>query len=426
MICGMYLDRNKAKNSTQDSAQKLKEKVVILNHQLEEAHSKIEESQKIIEQKDLELKSKDETITSLYEKLKLSLQRQFGKKSEKSENLDGIVSGDEGSKEELEPIAFDDPKVTNKSEIETADEEITVASHTRKKRGRKPLPANLPREEVIHDLKDEEKVCSCCGGALTCFGEDRSEQLQYVPAKMIVRVNIRRKYACRGCEGTVKSAELPKQLIQKSVATAGLLAHITVSKYTHHLPLYRQEVIFRQLGVDLPRNTMCLWMMKVAEACKPIYEIMGDAIRNGNYANADESPLRVLKEKGLSKKTKSYMFVYLGGDREKPSIVFKCHPTRHGANAEEFFKGFKGYLQTDAFSGYESAFKDNPAVIQMGCFAHARRKFSEIVKITNNPGLAHEAIEQIKELYKIEKYARENNSSNAERKKLREKEAKPI
>jgi len=402
-------------SKTENNPQKLKELVNNLSNKLELAHSELEEVYKIIEQKDLELKSKDETIASLYEKLKLSLQRQFGKKSEKSDTKEI---------EEAPPIAFDTPKITNKSEIETADEEITVASHTRKKRGRKPLPANLPREEVIHDLKDEEKVCNCCGGELHCFGEDRSEQLEYIPAKLKIRVNVRLKYACRNCEETVKSATLPKQPIPKSIATAGLLTHIIISKYVYHLPLYRQEIIFKQLGVDIPRNTTCLWMIKVAELCNPIYEIMGNAIKSGNYANSDESPLRVLKEKGLSKKTKSFMFVYLGGDRENPTIVFKCHPTRAGAHAEEFFKDFKGYLQTDAFSGYE-VFKDNQSIIQVGCWAHVRRKFFEIVKITNNPGLAHEAVERIGKLYDVEKYARENELSNEERKVLRDKKSKP-
>jgi transposase len=401
---------NTADFETKDSSQKLMERVEILSSELEEA-------KRIIVQKNLELKAKDETISGLYEKLKLFLQKQFGKKSEKSDVKE--------PEKEIPPIPFDDPRVPNKDEIEAADEEITVAAYTRKKRGRKALPANIPREEVVHDLKDEEKVCGCCGGKLSHFGDDLSEQLQYIPAELKILVNVRRKYACRSCEGTVKSATLPKQPIPKSIATAGLLTHIIISKYAYHLPLYRQEAIFRQLGVDLPRNTTCLWMIKVAKLCSPIYENMCQAIRNGSYSNADETPLRVLKEKGLSKRNKSFMFVYLGGDRENPTIVFKCHSTRAGINAEEFFQGFKGYLQTDAFSGYE-IFKDNPFIVQVGCWAHARRKFIEIVKITNNPGLAHEAVDRIKKLYEIEKIARESNLSNEKRKYLREKEAKPI
>lgn len=421
---------NSNHSETKIGSQKLKKQVVILNNELKVVHGQLgetqnqlvvtrdqlEEANKIIEQKNLELKAKDETIASLYEKLKLSLQRQFGKKSEKSASKEA---------EETPPIPFDDPRVDNSKEVKKADEEITVAAYTRKKRGRKALPANLPREEVIHDLKDEEKICNCCGGELSYFGEDRSEQLQYIPAQLKVIVHIRRKYACRNCEETVKSASLPKQPIPKSIATAGLLTHIIISKYAYHLPLYRQEIIFRQLGVDLPRNTTCWWMIKVAELCKPIYEIMGKTIRSGSYANADESPLRVLKEKGLPKKTKSFMFVYLGGDRTNPTIVFSCHPTRAGTHAEEFFKGFKGYLQTDGFSGYW-IFKDSPFITSVGCWAHARRKFFEIVKITNNPGLAHEAVDYIRKLYKVEKEAEENNLSNEERKALREKESKPV
>ena len=381
------------------------EQIVFLQGCIEELNSKLT-------QKDEKIKNQTQKIEALHDQLKLAIQRQFGRKTEKS-NADQLGF-------------FDEPELpaNAKENLEQADEEITIPEHKRKKRGRKGLPKDLPREEIIHDLTEDEKICYC-GNHLHKIGEDCSEQLLYIPALLKVLVHIRYKYACRKCEGNVKIAELPKQPIPKSIATAELLSQIVVAKYVHHLPLYRQEKIFKTLKVHLPRNLTCLWVMKIAELCKPIYKIMCEAISNGNYTNADESPLRVLKEKGVSKKSKSYMFVYVGGNRGSPTIAFKCCSTRSGQNAVKFLTGFKGYLQTDAFSGY-NAFDNDDIVITVGCWAHARRKYFDIMKITKAPGLAHEAIKQIGELYKIEGQARENKLSNIERYKLRMEQSKPI
>jgi len=168
----------------------------------------------------------------------------------------------------------------------TEPETVVVEKHTRKKTGRKPLPDNLPREEVVHDIPEEEKVCAC-GCQLTRIGEEVSEQLHVEPAKFKVIRHIRPKYACRACEGvesddqTVKIAPPPVQIIPKSMATISLLVYIITSKFIESLPLYRQEKRFRRYGITLTRATMSNWLIKVADLCAPLLLLMQQEIRSG-------------------------------------------------------------------------------------------------------------------------------------------------
>jgi len=182
-------------------------------------------------------------------------------------------------------------------------EEIIVPEHSRKKKGRKKLPENLPRVEVIHDLDEKEKVCGC-GCELSRIGEDISEKLDIVPAKIQVIRNIRPKYSCRKCEGleddgpSVKIAPVPVQIIPKGLATAGLLAYVLTAKFVDALPFYRQEKQFKRLGIELSRRTMCGWTMKAADVCQPLIALLKDEIRSGPLINADETTVQVLHEPG--------------------------------------------------------------------------------------------------------------------------------
>jgi transposase len=148
-----------------------------------------------------------------------------------------------------------------------------VAPHKRKKAGRRPLPKDLPRIQVIHDLSEEDKKCPC-GCMLTKIGFESSEQLDIIPAKAQVIEHVKYKYACKSCEDTIKTASMPKQPIPKSIATPGLLAHVLVSKYKEHLPLYRQEQIFQRMKVDIARNTLSHWVIKCGELLLPLYELL--------------------------------------------------------------------------------------------------------------------------------------------------------
>jgi transposase len=261
------------------------------------------------------------------------------------------------------------------SETPGQSDTIVIAAHRRAKSGRKPLPENLPRVEIVHDLGDEEKVCAC-GAALSRIGQETCEKLDYVPAKVRVLRHIRYKYACKSCEGiegngpTVKIAPAPVQLIEKSMVSEGLLAHIIVSKFADALPLYRQEKIFARLGVELSRATMSNWAVAAAQKCSPLTALFEQEILAGPLINIDESPLQVLNEPGRTNTAKSYMWVFCGG--RHPTVLYRYHPTRSGQAALGFLKDYAGYVQSDDFSGYDHL-NQNPAIVHMGCFAHVRR-----------------------------------------------------
>jgi transposase len=192
------------------------------------------------------------------------------------------------------------------------------------------LPEDLPRVDVIHDISEEEKICAC-----SCIkdkiGEEISEQLEYIPAVIRVIRNIRPKYVCKNCEGVeadepaVSIASLPPMIIPKSIATPGLLAHIMTSKFADAVPFYRQENQFERIGVDIPRSSMCGWAIKVAERCEPLMELLNKDIRSGPIMSIDETTVQVMKEVGRSNTTKSYMWIFLGGDPDKPLLSYQYH-----------------------------------------------------------------------------------------------------
>lgn len=315
------------------------------------------------------------------------------------------------------------------------EETITVPAHSRKKSGRKPLPDSLPREEVIHDIPEEEKVCAC-GCQLTRIGEETSEQLHVERPKFKVIVNVRPKYACKQCEGTadenspaVKIAPVPPQIIPKSFATAALLAYIIIAKFIDALPLYRQENQFSRLGIDLSRATMANWMIRVADRCQPLMPLLRQEIRSGPLINADETTLQVMNEPGRKNTTKSYTWIFRGGTEENPAVIFEYHPTRAGKVARDFLEGYKGYVQSDGFSGY-NALDEIDGITLCGCWAHARRKFVDVVKAdkaskkSGQMRVADIALGHIKQLYAIEKEAK--GLTVEERFQLRQEKAKPV
>jgi len=371
---------------------------------------------------DLEKKhqASQDKIINLEERIRLLQNELFGRKSEKQIHPE---------KDPRQLYLFDEPELP---EPETA-ETITVPAHTRKKQGRKPLPKDLPRIDVIHDIDESEKVCAC-GCRLTKIDEETSEKLDIIPAKMQVIRHIRYKYACKNCEGvedegpTVKIGPLPIQFIPKGIATPGLVAQILVSKYEDALPFYRQEKIFARLGVDIPRSSMCGWSIKAAEHCQPILEILHQKILSGPLINIDETPVQVMQEPGRSNTSKSYMWVFRGGPPDKPVLVFQYHPTRSGRVPNEFLKEYQGYIQTDAYSGYD-ALGRRPGIYPVGCWAHVRRKFMEVVKAGSGKGKkghAETVLERIGLLYGVEKEARKNGLDPEQIVLLRREKSKPV
>ena len=362
-------------------------------------------------------------INFLNEKIRVLRQTIFGPTSEKRDPGDSPQLS-------LFDMPEDIPELLSTEAEESED--IVIAEHSRKKKGRKKLPENLPRVDVVHDLTEDEKVCPC-GCKLSRIGEEISEKLDIVPAKIQVIRNIRPKYACKKCEGledegpSVKIAPVPAQIIPKGLATAGLLAYVLTTKFVDAVPFYRQERQFKRLGIELSRSTMCGWAMKAAKTCLPLISLLKEEIRGGPVINVDETTVQVLHEPGRKPTQKSYMWIFKGGLPDLASLIYEYHPTRSGDVAKLFLDGYQGTVQTDGYKGYD--FLDTRQdVLHVGCWAHARRKFMDIKKAgsSKKTGGYNKALQFIKQLYGLEKIARQKEISGDELYEWRQKHAKPV
>lgn len=299
----------------------------------------------------------------------------------------------------------------------------TANSAPAKRAGRKALPAELPRVRIEYDLPETQKTCPC-GCERSLIGEETSEQLDVVPAQVRVLVHVRKKYACRRCEAGVETAPLPPQPIPKSNASAGLLAHVVVAKYQDALPLHRQERIFNRLGAEIPRNTLALWMIKAGELLQPLVNLLNDRLLEYPIVQCDETRVQVLNEQGKAATSDSQMWVRVGGPPTQPIRLFDYADSRRGAVACDLLEGFQGYLQTDDYAGY-NAVAARAGITQLGCWAHARRKFIEAQKANakGKTGKADLAINLIGKLYAIEREIQ--TLSTEEKREARQKQAVP-
>ena len=250
-----------------------------------------------------------------------------------------------------EQCSPDQIRLFNEAEVEAADvgenaTPITIAEHTRQKSGRKPLPDTLPRLDVIHELPEAERYCDHDGAVLIEIGEVISEQLDIIPATIQVLRHIRKQYACH-CGQCIKTAPLPAQPIPKSMASPGLLAHITVSKYQDALPLYRQEQILTRIGVDITRAMLANWMIQAGFLIQPLINLLRDRLLAYDIIQMDETTVQVLNEPGRRAQSKSYLWVRRGGPPERPVLLYDYDPSRSAAVPERLLEGFKGTLQTD-------------------------------------------------------------------------------
>ena len=347
--------------------------------------------QQEIEKNKQEIISHKERYIRLLEEFKLEKSRIYGASSEKN-----IYQSD----------LFDEAGIDLVDELkDQLEDTIDVDGYKRKVHPvRKSIPKNMPREVLVYDIPEHEKICGC-GAHLVRIGESITEQIKYIPAKLSMAQHVRPKYACKPCQGNVKIAPMPRLLLPKSLATPELVAYTIVTKYCDHIPLYRQQNIWDRLGIDMPHSSLCGWLLKVSELCEPLVKLLRYNIIVYDYAQADETSVQVLDEIGRSNKSKSYIWCYRGGGI-KPCIVYEYQETR---------------------GGYNFADKDD-GIIRVGCMAHARRKFADIIKISKTDGLAHDAIKYFKALYKIEKETRESNASplSLYRFALRDEKAKPI
>jgi len=350
------------------------------------------------------IRSLENKVDSLTEELRLALLRKFGRSSEKI---------DPSQKELFE-------EETSDTEESNEDQSITVPAHKRNKAGRKPLDPNIPREDIIHDIPEEEKICGC-GHKLVKVDEIITERLQVIPEQLYVERHIRYKYACRHCEGSgdeenpvFRIAPAPPSLLPGSIVTSGLLAFILVNKFCDHLPFYRQEKRFERIGVHISRQDMSNWVNKAYLVLQFLEDLFKQKIKEGPVIQMDETTVQVLNEPERPDTSKSYMWLARGGPPETPLVIYEYHETRSSQHARDFLDGYSGYLQTDGYEAYNTALKDNGDIVHVGCLAHARRKFVEAAKASKKAGSAQIAITKIKDIYRAESLLREKDLPETE------------
>ena len=289
----------------------------------------------------------------------------------------------------------------------------------RARAGRQPLPAHLPRVEHRHE--PESCACGQCGGELVKIGEDVSEQLDVEPAKFTVHRHIRPQYACKRCE-TVVAAPVPPAVIDGGLAAAGLLVWVIISKYADHLPLYRLAQIAARQGVTLALPTLADWVGRIGVALQPLADRLAWHLLQEGVLHADETPVQQL-DPGGGKTKKAYLWAYRsnGLGQGPPIVVFDYQSSREGKHAALFLKGWHGHLMVDDYAGYKALFRDS-TVIELGCMAHARRKFFDLAKASGSP-VAARALRHIGRLYRTEDKAK--GKTVGERQRLRAKHSVP-
>lgn len=264
-------------------------------------------------------------------------------------------------------------------------------------------------------MPEEQRNCGDCGEEKVKIGEVISEQLEYLPAKLFVRRFVMEKLACtNGCDASVITAEKPMQPVEKGLAGPGLLAHIATSKYADHLPLYRMEGIFAREGIEISRSTLCDWMGDLAHLSRPLVELMRQRILQGKVIHSDDTTVPV-QEVGKTRKGRLWVYV---GDEANPYNVFDYTPDRKKQHPQAWLKDYGGYLQADAYAGYDEIYQTKK-VIEVACWAHARRKFFDAKD--KSPAICNEAIRRIGLLYDVEREAKDRSAED--RLKLRQEKS---
>lgn len=351
-------------------------------------------------------------ISLLEEQCKLAAMKRYGASSEK------VSPQQLGLFNEAESLDAP-PEETLESE---QHETIEIPAHRRQRKPRVSIPNDLPREEIVYDLAEEDKFCPHDQTTLRCIGSDDHEQLDIIPAQVRVLRHKRLKYACPCCDQHIVTASKPKQAIEKSIASAGLLAFIATQKYCDALPLYRQSEMFNRIGIKLDRTNLANWMVRMGELSQPLIDRLQRHIQQQPLVHMDETPIQVLKEPDKAAQSKSYMWL-LACYGDQAASLYQYDPSRTGSVPMMMLADGNQVLMVDGYAGYGPACEQY-RIKRLGCWAHARRQFVEAQKVKGKASKADVFIKLIQALYKIEKQSQGKPPN--ERYALRQEKAKPL
>lgn len=360
------------------------------------------------------LRQKYQSLSDSYEKIR---RLHFGTSSEKQP--DGGDEAQLGLFNEAEAYAQPEP-----GEVEAQDEQ-SEPGKPRAKPGRKPIPANLVRIEVPHDVAESDKSCPCCGKFRPFMGDERTEEIHIVPATAVVHVHVRMKYGECSCQGFVDSGlpavikgPPPVKIIPGGLLSNETIALVLAAKFADGIPLYRSEKIFSRAGLDTNRATLSNQVLQVGRKIGPLLELMWSDAKKSPVIRMDETTVQVLKEPGKKAQTKSYMWVTNAHHGENSIVLYRYSPSREASNAWNLLEGYEGYLQTDGYQGYKTV-GERPGIIHVACWAHIRREFVDAFELKEaDKGFIKEVLDLIAKLYKIEKELRERLNNPGARRPL--------
>jgi len=357
----------------------------------------------------------------LQHRLNLLLRSSYGPRAERFDPRQLLLFG-----LLVPPLEPGEPDDTASPLSEATSAQEAAAETKRKPHGRRPLPKHLPRIRIEHDLEDSDKPCPCCGELRHQIGEQITNQLEHIPSNLVVLQHARIKYACKHCnsgacpscdgQAHIDIADKPLDPIERGLAGPGLLAHVITSKLADHLPLYRIQQIFARQQMDISRSTLCGWMKATADVVRPLYDLMCQRVRQSEVIHTDDTTVPIM-DQGHCRTGRLWTYF---GDELHPDIVYDYTPTRSKDGPLAWLGDFKGYLQADAYAGYDCIYAKG--VIEVACWAHCRRYFfdaqeSDSIRSAQMLGL-------IQQLYAVEKAAQ--FMAAAQRAELRMKLAKPI
>lgn len=378
-----------------------------LKHELEQRDLVLRQTQEQLQCLSQDNHYKAARITQLTHEIAILKRLRFGKKSER-------LAGEQGS---LLDEAIDADLAAIELELQQLSSPPTPAARPSGTPKRQALPAQLPRTEIHHEPSSTECACGC---QMQRMGQDVAEKLDYTPGSFAVERHIRGKWVCRQCE-RISQAPVPAQVIDKGIATSALLAHVLIAKYADHLPLYRQAQIYAREGVSMARSTLAEWVGICGVQLQPLVDALRQEVLSQPVLHADETPLQILQP-GNPKPQRGYLWAYATGQfQEIKAVIYDCTQGRSGAYARAFLGDWQGSLVCDDYAGYKACFEQG--ITEVGCMAHARRKFHEL-HLAGKSALAAQALQSIQALYAIEQQAQQLQPE--QRRQLRQEQAKPI